>query len=200
MPLIPRQPEVDKEVIAYWLEKLYWNAEEFAALYCGVNPFALKDDDDWETRYMFGSVYDRDESYELKVSKQKKEDIEEFKILIKDRLEVVDRIGASPSVWRSRLDVLKLSPPSWMNNLPSPKNVMQTDLSVSKNKSLGARERDSLLVIIAALCKASGIDYRDRGTSIKIKELIQLQGSTIDEGTVKKWIDLIPDALDKRSK
>ena len=39
MAIIPSQVlDANDDVIAYYLAKKQWNSEEFAALFCGVNP------------------------------------------------------------------------------------------------------------------------------------------------------------------
>ena len=39
MAIIPSQVlDANEDVIAYYLAKKQWNSEEFAALFCGVNP------------------------------------------------------------------------------------------------------------------------------------------------------------------
>ena len=67
-------------------------------------------------------------------------------------------------------------------------------------KPLGPTERNTLLTIIAALCKDDEIDYEARGAANHIVELTDDIGAHVDEGTVKRHIEKIPDALESRKK
>lgn len=62
------------------------------------------------------------------------------------------------------------------------------------------KKRDSLLVIIAALGKACEIDTGGRGAAPRIKRLIDELGATLDEGTIRRILEEIPEAVDRRSK
>ena len=69
------------------------------------------------------------------------------------------------------------------------------------DKPLGTKERRTLLTIIAALCKKAKIDPQARGAAGKVMNLVEeTVGAQIDEGTIKKFLDQIPDALESRMK
>jgi hypothetical protein len=57
-----------------------------------------------------------------------------------------------------------------------------------------------LLTIIAALCDQSGIDYKARGAAQRIKSATEHLGAPIDDGTIDKLLNEIPDALETRIK
>jgi hypothetical protein len=68
------------------------------------------------------------------------------------------------------------------------------------DKPLDERERASLLVIIAALCQKSKINYADRGAVTTIKIEINELGADLSEDTIKRYLKRIPDALEWRNK
>ena len=63
-----------------------------------------------------------------------------------------------------------------------------------------ARNRRTHLTIMAALCKSSGIDIRQRGAAQRIKEATEKLGHPVDDGTIQTMLKEIPEALDNRSK
>lgn len=67
-------------------------------------------------------------------------------------------------------------------------------------KSLGTKERSSLLVIIAALCNYSDIDYTKRGVPGQIARLTDEIGSPITDDTVRTVLAQIPEALHSRAR
>ncbi len=67
-------------------------------------------------------------------------------------------------------------------------------------KPLGKTERDTLLTIIAALCKHNDIDPQGRGASVQITKMTDVLGAHVDDGTVRRWLKTIPDALESRIK
>lgn len=69
-----------------------------------------------------------------------------------------------------------------------------------QEKPLETRQRRTLLTIIAALCKHAGIDPQVRGAAQRIKQMTETLGTPIDDETIKKALDGIPDALETRMK
>lgn len=67
-------------------------------------------------------------------------------------------------------------------------------------KPLGKTERDTLLTIIAALCKYQSRDPQGRGVAVEIAKMTDDLGAHVDDGTVRRWLKLIPDALESRMK
>ena len=109
MPFIPRQVFADDQVIDYWLKVLYWGREEFACLYCGINPLRYE----LERRL---PILRTEES--IKIPMDVSRDIEDICTLIRHRLPVEDAIGGTPIKWRSRLSDLGLEVPEWMKRIP----------------------------------------------------------------------------------
>lgn len=70
-----------------------------------------------------------------------------------------------------------------------------------EQKPLGARERDTLLTIIAALCKEAGIDYSKPAKAAgMIQSTAAKMGVSIGETTIEGHLKKIPDALGTRMK
>lgn len=67
-------------------------------------------------------------------------------------------------------------------------------------KPLHPTERNTLLTLIAALCNYSDLDHQGRGASTQIARLTDDIGAHVDDGTVRKWLKMIPDALESRQK
>ena len=61
-------------------------------------------------------------------------------------------------------------------------------------------ERNTLLTIIAALCDYSAIKPDDRGAARQIAELTEDIGAAVSDDTVRRWLKMIPDALETRMK
>lgn len=68
------------------------------------------------------------------------------------------------------------------------------------DRPLLTRQRRTLLVIIAALCKYAGIDPQKRGTAQRIAEMTDGIGASVDDSTIAKLLAEIPDALETRMK
>ena len=200
MSLIPRQPDADDEVIAYWLDKRSWTAGEFAVLYCGVNPYALEDDNNWNSRRMLGVLKDKDQSYQIKVSEKKRADIEEIRILIRDRLETHDQICGSPQNWRKKLMALRLPELPWMQQIQEPEKEYPVKPDTPPEKPLDPRSQNTLLIIIEALCEYSDIKTKEHGAATQIANLTQEIGAPVDSQTVGNWLKHIPKALESRKK
>ena len=200
MPIIPKQSEADGEVIAYWLTKLRWTATEFSALYCGVNPYALKEDEEWKTYRALGGANDGDENYQIKVSKEKLLAIEEIRVLINDRLEPYDQISGSPQSWRAKLMMLRLAELPWMQQIQEPKKEKLMNRKIPPEKPLDPRAENTLLIIIKALCEHSAIKTNERGAATQIAKLTQEIGASVDADTVGRWLKKMPQALERRDK
>lgn len=73
-------------------------------------------------------------------------------------------------------------------------------LNEGAEKPLSTKERHTLLVIIAALCKEIGIDYTQRGVASAIQLLTENIGSPITDDTIRNILKQINEAVDVRSK
>ena len=69
-----------------------------------------------------------------------------------------------------------------------------------KEKPLKTTERNTLLTIIAAMCKYEGIGPLDRTTTSKIVEMTEDLGAPVSDDTVRSILKKIPDAVDYRLK
>lgn len=73
------------------------------------------------------------------------------------------------------------------------------DSSPVKERTLGKRERDTLLVLIAAACGKAGLDRKGRGTAAQLERLTEGIGCPISHDTIKRALVSIPRALKDRS-
>lgn len=62
------------------------------------------------------------------------------------------------------------------------------------------REKNTLLVLIAALCKQANFDYSQRGISKAIEAATEELGARIGDDTIRKILKEIPEALESRQK
>ena len=75
------------------------------------------------------------------------------------------------------------------------------DISPLPEKPLGATERNTLLVIIAALCKEAGIDWsRGKGGAEAVSRLTQELGTPISDDTIRAKLKEIDAAIESRQK
>ena len=67
--------------------------------------------------------------------------------------------------------------------------------------SLKTRERNSLLTIIAALCKEAKVDYtKPAKAAAMIQSTAAIMGIAIGESTIEGHLKKIPDAIESRMK
>lgn len=66
-------------------------------------------------------------------------------------------------------------------------------------KAMSTKERNTLLVLIAALCKEAKVDYKQRGISIAIKAMTEQIGAPISDDTIRRVFGQIDDALDLKT-
>jgi len=74
------------------------------------------------------------------------------------------------------------------------------DKTAEAEKLLSTKERHTMLVIIAALCKEANIDYRQRGVANAIQHLTENIGSPVTDDTIRSVLKQINEAVDVRSK
>lgn len=67
-------------------------------------------------------------------------------------------------------------------------------------KPLSTKERNTMLVIIAALCKGASIDYTKKGIASAIELLTESIGAPITDDTIRNVLKQISEAVDSRSK
>jgi len=185
MALVPRQHVADTEVFSYWCKADRWSAKDFAALYCGLNPFT------WEELRRFQPRYTLDDDT--------RQNIEDVLALINSRLDPLETV-LSPREWRALLPRLDLPELDWMSQITQESVHSSSSLeeTLTKDRPLGTMERDTLLVIIAALCRECDINPMDRGASVRIREMTETLGCRVDDDTIRGKLKLIPEALESR--
>lgn len=62
------------------------------------------------------------------------------------------------------------------------------------------KAQNTLLCIIAALADEAEVDPLERGAAPKIAEMTELTGAAVGADTVKKYLDMIPNAIERRTK
>jgi hypothetical protein len=72
--------------------------------------------------------------------------------------------------------------------------------SKSSEKPLTATERNTLLTLIAALCKFDGVDPNARDATSQIVQMTEDLGAPISDDTIRKVLRQIPNALESRRK
>lgn len=70
-----------------------------------------------------------------------------------------------------------------------------------RDTGLKTRERNTLLAIIAALCKEARIDYaKPAAAAATIKNVTMLMGMNVGETTIEEHLKRIPEAIEARSR
>jgi hypothetical protein len=69
-----------------------------------------------------------------------------------------------------------------------------------EEKALTSKERNSLLVLIGALCKEVNIDPKQRGVAASLVAMTELVGAPLTDDTIRKILSQIEPAIDSRSK
>lgn len=75
-----------------------------------------------------------------------------------------------------------------------------SSLGESNERPIKTKERHTLLIIIAALCKEAKIDYKQRGIANAIQHLTESIGAPVTDDTIRSVLNQIEQALDSRSK
>ncbi len=115
---------------------------------------------------------------------------------------------ASPKVWIDRALAKKIEIPwiEWAKKsglLPvglAENVVPMKQANTTEDKPLSTKERDTFLIIIAALCGDSVITPADRGSASLIAKLTEGIGAPVTDDTIRKVLAKIPDALERRKK
>jgi len=76
----------------------------------------------------------------------------------------------------------------------------QSERSPRQSKGGDTNSRNTLLVIIAALCNYSDIKYQERGAAVQIAKFTDEIGAAVTDDTIRKALAEIPDALGTRLK
>lgn len=67
-------------------------------------------------------------------------------------------------------------------------------------KPLTSKERNSLLILIGALCKDANIDYNQRGIASSLEKMTEILGAPVTDDTIRNILKQIDDAVILRSK
>ncbi len=78
--------------------------------------------------------------------------------------------------------------------------ILSLEDTPNSEKPLTSKERNSLLVIIASLCKEANIDYNQRGVAGAIQRLTEQLGSPVTDDTIRSVLKQINEAVENRSK
>ncbi|MDX2470963.1 MAG: hypothetical protein QNL04_10355 [SAR324 cluster bacterium] len=70
----------------------------------------------------------------------------------------------------------------------------------AQEKPLTSKERNSLLVLIGALCKEVEIDPNERGVAASLVAMTEILGAPLTDDTIRKILSQIENAIDLRSK
>ena len=63
----------------------------------------------------------------------------------------------------------------------------------TENKPLTPKERNSLLVLIGALCNDASIDYNQRGIAVSIEKMTEILGAPATDDTIINILKQIDD-------
>ena len=96
---------------------------------------------------------------------------------------------------------LPVAEPSEGNSASEPPVHRSESQEKATQRALGTTERNSLLVIIATLCRAHvGIDHQAHGAAARISKMTENSGVPVSPDTVKRVLSIIPNALESRTK
>lgn len=74
------------------------------------------------------------------------------------------------------------------------------DESSNVEKLMTTTERNTLLIIIAALCRHLKIDYEERGAASQISRMTEVIAAPVTDDTIRKVLKKVSDALETRMK
>lgn len=78
------------------------------------------------------------------------------------------------------------------------RDLLKSRLAKSTTEA-NTTERNTLLTIIAALCKSSGIDPQERGAAVRVAKLTDAIGAPVTDDTVRRVLGKVADALEART-
>jgi hypothetical protein len=178
--LIPTQTNVEYEDLCEWLEA---RGHE-----CGdiMTEWADAEDEIW------GQLCD-EVSYLRALAKRDKHAIRGQRI--KEMLARMGKLGEEDTTAMLAALRATITENEWLKqrlDLASQSTPAKVD------RPLSTRARRTLLTIIAALCNQVIVDSSARGAAQRIKEMTELLGAPVDDGTIGKALSEIPDALEAR--
>lgn len=75
---------------------------------------------------------------------------------------------------------------------------LEDEEKIGDEKNLTSKERNSLLVLIGALCKEVGIDTSQRGVATAVVKMTENIGAPLSDDTVRKILGQVDDAVERR--
>ncbi len=78
--------------------------------------------------------------------------------------------------------------------------IQNTKPHADEGNKLGSKERNTLLILIAALCRQARVDYKQRGISAAIQKMTEEIGAPVTDDTINRVLKQIESALESRSK
>tara|TARA_R110000737_G_scaffold343453_1_gene369438 strand:- start:9465 stop:10322 length:858 start_codon:yes stop_codon:yes gene_type:complete len=78
--------------------------------------------------------------------------------------------------------------------------IQSLEATSKDEKPLATNEKNSLLVLIAALCKEADVDWNQRGITTSLVAMTDLIGAPLSDETIRKILKQIDPAIDSRSK
>ena len=112
------------------------------------------------------------------------------------KLTVEHMVPGRPAQWEVTLASFAAQAGRWWKSEVPPEMAALAE----PEKPLTQNERNTLLVIIAAICKQLKIDHQTQGAAHKIAGMIQEIGAELSEETILDKLKKIPDALERRVK
>ena len=78
--------------------------------------------------------------------------------------------------------------------------IQSLEDTAQDEKPLASKERNSLLVLIAALCKEANVNPKQRGIASSLVAMTELIGAPLTDDTIRKILNQIEPAIETRSK
>jgi len=88
----------------------------------------------------------------------------------------------------------------WLSDNNYPTRYPFTTIQPTLKNNIAANQRNSLLLLVAALAKECKIECEDRHAAATISRMVDGLGASVSSETVRKYLDAIPDVLARRSK
>jgi len=174
----------------FWLEKPYWTTDQAAFLLGGLDPDTFagwSDSPDYNERQYYNIYFNM---HRLITAAIKAKQINKRQ---------------SPAKWLEWATTRKLKVTKSLNAAVDAKWQEQPRAEANsaagiQTKALGNRERNTLLVLIAALAKQAAIDLRmPSKAAAQMESATEQMGARIPQRTIEEHLKRIPEALEKRA-
>ena len=106
---------------------------------------------------------------------------------------IINNQTAWPNSYRIPIEECDTWARSWDWGIPDERAAL-----AKSEKPLTSNERNTLLVIIAALCDYSDIKYQERGAAGEIAKMTEEISAAISDDSIRRALAKIPEALDRR--